>query len=253
MAKIMAKRILILGGTRDALELADALSAEAHFSVIYSLAGRVEHPRLPNCETRIGGFGGVNGLSTYLADNRIHAVIDATHPFAATIKQHAEQASQQQELPLLALVRPPWNAVEGDIWHEVPDLNSAAALVPRLGKRIFLAIGRQEVSVFAPCTDEYLLIRAIEPPTGPLPPNCDILLARGPFHFEDELKLLRDHAIDLVVTKNSGGPATYPKIAAARELHIPVVMVQRPRAPQVPSVATISSVLAWLQNISSAT
>lgn len=249
----MLKRILILGGTRDALELADALSAEPHFSVIYSLAGRVEHPRLPNCETRIGGFGGVDGLSTYLADNRIHAVIDATHPFAARIKQHAEQASQQQQLPLLALIRPPWNAVYEDIWHEVSDLHSAAALIPRLGKRIFLAIGRQEVSVFAPCTDEYLLIRAIEPPTGPLPPNCDVLLARGPFHFEDELKLLRDHAIDLVVAKNSGGTATYPKIAAARELHIPVIMVQRPRAPQVPSVAAISSALTWLHNLSSTT
>jgi precorrin-6A/cobalt-precorrin-6A reductase len=253
MATIMAKRILILGGTRDALELADTLSADAHFSAIYSLAGRVEHPRLPNCETRIGGFGGVSGLSTYLADNRIHAVIDATHPFAATIKQHAEQASQQQALPLLALVRPPWSAIDGDIWHEVPDLHSATALIPRLGKRIFLAIGRQEVSVFAPCTDEYLLIRAIEPPTGPLPPNCDVLFARGPFHFEDELKLLRDHAIDLVVTKNSGGTATYPKIAAARELHIPVIMVQRPRAPQVPSAATISSALTWLHHLSSTT
>jgi precorrin-6A/cobalt-precorrin-6A reductase len=249
----MAKRILILGGTRNALELADALSAEPHFSVIYSLAGRVEHPRLPNCETRIGGFGGIDGLSTYLADNRIHAVIDATHPFAATIKQHVEQASQRQNLPLLALVRPAWNAVDGDIWHEVPDLPSAAALIPRMGERIFLAIGRQEVSAFVPCTDEYLLIRAIEPPTGPLPPNCDILLARGPFHLEDELKLLRDHAIDLVVAKNSGGTATYPKIAAARELQIPVVMVQRPRAPQVPSVATISSALLWLHNLSSTT
>jgi precorrin-6A/cobalt-precorrin-6A reductase len=246
----MLKRILILGGTRDALELADALSAEPHFSVIYSLAGRVEHPRLPNCKTRIGGFGGVDGLSKYLADNRIHAVIDATHPFAARIKQHAEQASQQLELPFLALVRPPWSAVDEDIWHEVPDLHSAAALIPSLGKRIFLAIGRQEVSVFAPCTGEYLLIRAIEPPTGPLPPNCDILLARGPFHFEDELKLLRDHAIDLLVAKNSGGIATYPKIAAARELHIPVVMVQRPRALQVPLVATIPSALTWLYNLS---
>jgi precorrin-6A/cobalt-precorrin-6A reductase len=249
MARIMAKRILILGGTRDALELANTLSTEPHFSVIYSLAGRVEHPRLPNCETRIGGFGGVDGLSTYLADNRIHAVIDATHPFAATIKQHAEQSSQQQKLPLLALVRPPWSAVDGDIWHEVADLPSAAARIPRLGKRIFLAIGRQEVSVFAPCTNEYLLIRAIEPPTGPLPPNCDILLARGPFHFEDELKLLRDHAIDLVVAKNSGGTATYPKIAAARELHIPIVMVQRPPTPQTPSVATIPSALTWLHNL----
>jgi precorrin-6A/cobalt-precorrin-6A reductase len=245
----MVKRILILGGTRDALELADKLSAEGRFSVIYSLAGRVEHPRLPNCEVRIGGFGGIDGLSGYLMDERIHAVVDATHPFAARISQHVEEASQRLGLPLVALVRSPWIAVDGDVWHEVPDLQSAADVVPRLGKRVFLAIGRQEVSVFAQCTDGYFLIRAIEPPSGPLPPNCDVVLGRGPFHFDDELKLLRDHAIDLVVAKNSGGAATYPKILAAREIHIPVVMVQRPRAQQVLSVATPSAVLTWLHNL----
>ncbi len=244
----MTKRILILGGTSDALKLADALSTQPDFSVIYSLAGRVEQPRLPNCETRIGGFGGVDGLSRYLTDQRIHAVVDATHPFAATITQHVEQASHQSGVPLLALVRPPWTAVDGDIWHEAPNLQHAADLIPHMGKRIFLAIGRQEVSTFAPCTDAYFLIRAIEPPDDPLPPHRNILLARGPFHLEEELKLLRDHAIDLVVTKNSGGPATYPKIQAARQLQIHVIMMQRPTAPQAPKVASVASILPWLRD-----
>jgi len=189
----MAKRILILGGTSEALELASDLSGQKEFSVIYSLAGRVNHPRLPECEIRIGGFGGIDGLSSYLAEEHIQAVLDATHPFAAKITRHIEQASRQLGLPLLSLVRPPWTALAEDTWHEVPDLQEAVLTIPHLGKRVLLAVGRQEVSVFAQCANKYFLIRSIEPPSAPLPPNCNILLARGPFQLEDEIKLLRDH------------------------------------------------------------
>jgi precorrin-6A/cobalt-precorrin-6A reductase len=244
----MTKRILILGGTSDALELANHLSANEHFSLIYSLAGRVEHPRVPNqnCEIRKGGFGGIDGLISYLTTHRIQAIIDATHPFAAQITRHAEQASQTTHIPLLIYARPRWSAVPQDRWHEVLNLQSAADLIPGLGRRVFLAIGRQEVSVFAHCTGVHFLIRSIEPPTGPLPPDASILLARGPFHLDDERTLLRDHAIDVIVTKNSGGPATYAKVEAARQLNIPVIMVQRPPAPSAPSVTTIPAVEEWL-------
>ena len=239
-----------MGGTSDALELAGNLSGQKEFSVVYSLAGRVNQPRLPDCEIRIGGFGGIDGLSSYLIEEHIQAIIDATHPFAARITQHIDQASRQLGLPLLALVRPPWTALPEDIWHEVPDLQGAATAIPHLGKRVLLAVGRQEVSIFAQCTNEYFLIRSIEPPSEPLPPNSNILLARGPFQLEDEIKLLRDHRIDLIVSKNSGGAATYPKIQAARELGIPVVLVQRRPASQALSVTTVSSALAWLHKLS---
>jgi precorrin-6A/cobalt-precorrin-6A reductase len=246
----MTKRILILGGTSDALELANHLSTNERFRLIYSLAGRVEHPRVPNqsCEIRKGGFGGIDGLASYLTTHRIQAIIDATHPFAAQITRHAEVASQTTGIPLLIYARPPWTSLPQDRWHEVPNLQHAAALIPSLGRRVFLAIGRQEVSVFAYCTDAHFLIRSIEPPTGPLPPDANILFARGPFYLADELTLLRDHAIDVIVTKNSGGPATYPKVEAAREMQIPVIMVQRPPATSARPVTTIPAVEEWLKS-----
>jgi precorrin-6A/cobalt-precorrin-6A reductase len=243
------KRILILGGTSEALKLAGALCDRTQFTPIYSLAGRLENLRVPNCEVRIGGFGGIDGLSAYLAKERIDAVIDATHPFAARISHNVEQASHRLGLPLLALVRLPWSTMPGDVWHEVPDMHGAAAIIHNLGKRIFLAIGRQEVSAFAECPEEYFLIRAIENPSESLPPNSRILLARGPFHVEEEINLLRSYAIDLIVAKNSGGDATYPKLQAARELKIPVVMVQRPRTEQGLSVATVPAAIAWLEDL----
>jgi precorrin-6A/cobalt-precorrin-6A reductase len=243
------KRILVLGGTSEAFKLAETFQDQRRFSVIYSLAGRLENPRVPNCEIRTGGFGGVEGLSEYVTNHRIDAIVDATHPFAARISHNVEQASKQTGIPLLALVRPSWSPIAGDVWHEVPDIKGAAEIIQGLGKRILLTIGRQEASAFAECTDEYFLIRAIEKPDEPLPPNSHTLLARGPFQLEEERSLLRSHAIDLIVSKNSGGDAAYPKLQAARELRIPVVMVRRPRATQAPCVATISDAIAWLEDL----
>jgi precorrin-6A/cobalt-precorrin-6A reductase len=249
MIALPTKRVLILGGTTDALKLVDALSESKRFTAIYSLAGRLKNSSTPHCEIRVGGFGGFDGLCDYITKERIDAVVDATHPFAARISHNAEQASQRLSLPLLALVRPPWSAASGDMWHEVPDMRAAAEIIRSLGKRIFLTIGRQEASAFAACTEEYFLIRAIEDPGEPLPPNRHVLLARGPFQFADELNLLCSFAIDVVVTKNSGGDAAYPKIQAARELKIPVVMVQRPRATQAASVTTLPAVVQWLEDL----
>jgi precorrin-6A/cobalt-precorrin-6A reductase len=243
------KRVLVLGGTTDALKLVDALCESSRFTPVYSLAGRLKISNTPKCETRVGGFGGIDGLCDYITKERIDAVIDATHPFAARISYNAEQASQRLGLPLLALVRPPWSAVPGDIWHAASDMNAAAEIIHSLGRRIFLTIGRQEASAFAECTEEYFLIRAIEEPDEPLPPNRHVLLARGPFQLADELQLLSSSAIDVLVTKNSGGDAAYPKIQAARDLKIPVVMVQRPRASQAASVANLSAVVQWLEDL----
>jgi precorrin-6A/cobalt-precorrin-6A reductase len=240
------KRILILGGTQHALELADAVEREGHFYLIYSLAGRVAQPRTPKCETRVGGFGGVDGLVRYLRDNRIDALIDATHPFAAQISRNAVEASRQTGVPLIAFTRPPWAPVAGDRWRLVADMTAAADLVAQRGGRVFLSIGRQEVAAFADCKDADFVIRSIEPSDEPLPPRYELLLARGPFRVEDELELLKHQRIDLLVTKNSGGSATYAKIEAARSLEIEVVMIDRPIVSGRQEIGTVEEVPKWL-------
>jgi precorrin-6A/cobalt-precorrin-6A reductase len=242
----MPQRILILGGTQDALEVADALLRDARFHVIYSLAGRVASPRTPQCETRVGGFGGVEGLARYLRDSRIDALIDATHPFAANISRNAVEAACQAGAPLVVLVRPPWAPVEGDRWRMAVDMAAAAEMVAQRRGRVFLSIGRQEVSAFASCRHAEFVIRSIEPPDAPLPPHGEVLLARGPFRVEEELELFRRQRIDLLVTKNSGGPATYAKIEAARVLGIEVIMVERPAASAARRLNSVAEVLNWL-------
>ena len=214
--------------------------------LIYSLAGRVAHPRAPQCETRIGGFGGIDGLIHYLRDHTIDALIDATHPFAAQISRNAVEASRQSGAPLIAFTRPPWALVPGDRWSMVADMAAAADLVAQRGGRAFLSIGRQEVAAFAGCKDTDFVIRSIEPPDEPLPPRCELLLARGPFCVEDELELFGRRRINLLVTKNSGGSATYAKIEAARRLKIEVIMVERPIVSGQQAIYKVEEVLKWL-------
>jgi precorrin-6A/cobalt-precorrin-6A reductase len=239
-------RILILGGTGEASEIARRLADRSDLSVISSLAGRVNQPNIPDGPVRIGGFGGVDGLVSFLQNEKIGAVIDATHPFAVRISANAESACSQLGLPLIAFSRIPWAQQETDRWHVIPDIQSAAAYVVQTPSRVFLAIGRQQLDAFASCSKAWFLIRAIDPPDTSLPANTKLLLERGPFRLEDELRLLRDHAIDYIVSKNSGGHATYAKIEAARLLGVPVVMVERPQKHTVPTVGTIDGVLAEL-------
>lgn len=242
-------RVLILGGTREGAQLAARLSQRAGLAVISSLAGRVTDLKLPEGVVRVGGFGGLDGLASYLMNERITVVIDATHPYAARIGQNAEIACRQTGLPLISLDRPPWNRLDGDRWHEVGDIQAAAAFVNVKRARVFLSIGRQELASFSACSKAWFLIRAIERPAVQLPQHHQLILQRGPFEFEEEVRLLRDHAIDYVVSKNSGGQLTYNKIVAARSLNTPVVMVKRPFKHSVETFHTVEDVIARLDRL----
>jgi len=242
-------RILILGGTGEAAELAAQLASRNDLEFISSFAGRVSCPKYPIGAVRVGGFGGIEGLISYLITESISVVIDATHPFAVGISRNTEVACARLGLPLIALVRPTWQKQKDDLWHEVTTYVDAAEFVNRKKGRVFLSIGRQEVGSFADCNDAWFLIRAIEAPTGKLPQHHEILLQRGPFDLKEELQLLRDYSIDHIVSKNSGGSGTYTKIAAARLLEIPVVMVERPTKHAVPTVETVDEVVTELAEL----
>jgi precorrin-6A/cobalt-precorrin-6A reductase len=244
-----APRVLILGGTSEASELATHLVARSDVTVISSLAGRVSQPRLPAGIVRVGGFGGVAGLISYLVDEKIGVVIDATHPFASKISGNAELACNSLSLPLIALERPPWEPNEHDNWCTVPDAQAAASMVNYQRNRVFLSIGRQELGAFSNCEDAWFLVRAIDAPSETLPANSKLILKRGPFHLNDELQMLRTESISLIVSKNSGGTATYSKIEAARALRIPVVMIDRPRKHNVPTVSQPDDVLQKLAQL----
>ena len=240
-------RVLILGGTTEARGLAARLAGRADVDVVSSLAGRTSSPRLPAGRVRVGGFAGAAGLARWIGAHGIRAVIDATHPFASTISWHAAAAAAASHVPLLALRRTAWAPVEGDSWHVVPSVRDAALMLPDLGRRHFLTVGRQGVSSFADVTDAWFLVRSIDPPPGPAPPQMELLLDRGPFLLDAEIALMQDRRVDTVVTKNSGGPATSAKLAGARELGLPVVMVRRPATPDaVPEVADIQSAVEWV-------
>jgi precorrin-6A/cobalt-precorrin-6A reductase len=239
-------RVLILGGTSEAFELAAHLATKADLTVISSLAGRVSQPRQPAGIVRVGGFGGVAGLISYLVDEDIQVVIDATHPFASKISGNAELACNTLGVPLIALERPPWEPKEHDCWCAVPDVHAAASMVNYKRNRVFLSIGRQELGAFSNCEDAWFLVRAIDEPNEKLPANSKLILKRGPFHLTDELQMLRNESISLIVSKNSGGTATYSKIEAARALQIPIVMIDRPQKHKMPTVARPDDVLQKL-------
>lgn len=243
----LKKRLLILGGTTEATKLAAIAAKIDKIEVITSLAGRTQNPASPLGEVRIGGFGGVSGLIEYFHKQKIDLLIDATHPFAANISFNAALATAQSGLPHLILVRPAWQKVAGDNWIEVASNEEAARMLPQAAQRVFLTIGRQELAAFAHLNSQWFLMRMIDPPTAEaLIPKGKLLLAKGPFSLEHERQLLKEHQIDLVVSKNSGGDATYAKIIAARNLKIPVVMVQRPAIPEVEQVADVEAAINWL-------
>ncbi len=243
------KKLLILGGTGDAVRLSTQAAA-LNLVVISSLAGRTEQSRTADdgsaTQIRVGGFGGVGGLVTYLQQENIDLVIDATHPFAQQISGNAAAAAAICGLPRLLLQRPAWEAVTGDRWLSVQNHAEAADLLPGLAQRIFLTIGRQELSSYAHLSDLWFLMRSIDPPPTPLPPG-EIILAKGPFTLAAEKNLLLKHQIELIVSKNSGGAATYAKIETARELGLPVVMIERSPVPVEKMVNTVAEAVQWLQ------
>ncbi|GAA5016919.1 cobalt-precorrin-6A reductase [Kitasatospora paranensis] len=239
--------VLILGGTTEARRLAADLAADGTHRVTSSLAGRVAEPRLPVGEVRIGGFGGPAGLAAWLREQHVDALIDATHPFAERISRNAAAAAAEVHVPLLALRRPGWGPVDGDDWHLVGSLAEAARALDGLGERVFLTTGRQGLGAFAHLEQHWFLARSVDAPDTPLPPRTELLLDRGPFTLEGERAVLRAHRIDVLVTKDSGGAATAPKLTAARELGLPVVVVRRPPAPAgVPVAADVAAAAAWL-------
>ncbi|UNO41098.1 cobalt-precorrin-6A reductase [Streptomyces sp. MST-110588] len=251
--------VLILGGTTEARRLAAALTADRPSAphpgpplrVTSSLAGRVAEPRLPAGDVRIGGFGGPEGLARWLREHAVDALIDATHPFAGTISFHAAQAAATAHVPLLALRRPGWVPEPGDDWHPVGSLDEAAAALPALGERVFLTTGRLGLSAFAHAglAALWFLVRSVDAPEPPHPARMEVLLDRGPFTLDGERDLLRRHRVDVLVTKDSGGAATAPKLTAAREAGIPVVVVRRPPTPAgVPVATTWEAAATWVRD-----
>jgi precorrin-6A/cobalt-precorrin-6A reductase len=240
------ERVLIIGGTRDARLLAAALIA-AGFEPVTSLAGVTRKPALPQGVLRLGSFGGHEGIAAYVAEAGIGAIIDAAHPFAVRISDNANRAAALAGVPYLGFERPPWVAGAQDRWIAVDTASEAAAALEQ-GARVLLTIGRRDLDEFFGRKDLTGIVRMIEPPASPLPSGWSLLQARPPFAVDDELALMRREAIGTLVTKNSGGPAD-AKLAAARALGLPVVMIARPPKPAAVRASTIEEAVAWLRGV----
>jgi precorrin-6A/cobalt-precorrin-6A reductase len=238
--------VLLLGGTAEARALAKTLHPQT--DIISSLAGRVPDPALPVGPVRIGGFGGVEGLKRWLQEEGIDAVVDATHPFAATMTAHAAQACGQLQLPHLVLARPAWDPGVAVVVKS--DVEAAETVAKQGYSRVFLTTGRSGVNAFAD-SDAWFLIRAVtEPDDDVMPREYQLVLSRGPYHYDDEITLLRQHRIDALVTKNSGGDMTRAKLDAAAALDIPVVMVARPQLPAgISAVGTAQEAADWIAGL----
>ncbi len=244
------RRILLLGGTGDSRRLAERLQGRAGFDVITSLAGRTEQPATIPGGLRIGGFGGVDALAAYLQDEDVDLLVDATHPYAARISANAAAACRRTGTPRLLLARPPWRELPGDRWIRVPDATAAARALPGLARRVFLAVGRGELEAFAGLPEIWFLVRTVDAPREELPlERYEVVLGRGPFEENGERALFLLHGIEGLVTKNSGGEATYAKIAVARELGLPVVMIERPAHEAGETVGTVEEALARIETL----
>ncbi|MEL6965208.1 MAG: cobalt-precorrin-6A reductase [Pseudomonadota bacterium] len=240
-------KLLILGGTAEARALLGAVSEWPDLHAVMSFAGRTRHPNIDQGVLRLGGFGGVDGLASYLRDESIDVLIDATHPFAARMSMQAEEASNRTGIPRLKLLRPPWAKHPKDRWIDVSNAEEAARRLPGLARRVFLTTGHRDLEYFSNLNDIWFLIRTIEPIEQRLPNQACCIQARGPFSEKNEIALLNEYGIDALVTKASGGRLTYAKVAAARALDLPVVMIQRPKPPPGPIVPTVDDALAWLR------
>ncbi len=241
-------RILLLGGTTEASQLA-ALLSKSGMDAVFSYAGRTAAPVPQPLPTRVGGFGGVAGLVAYIRAKQITHLVDATHPFAAGMSGNAYAAAQETGVHLLRLERAAWVAGAGDNWTHVPDLEAAADALPDTPCTVFLAIGKQNLKTFAHAPQHHYLLRLVDAPEGDLPlPETTVILARGPFDVAGDTALMRDHGVTHIVCKNAGGAGAQAKLDAARTLALPVIMAQRPALPQVPSADTAQGVMTWLRH-----
>jgi precorrin-6A/cobalt-precorrin-6A reductase len=244
----MAK-VLILGGTTEARALGERLARRAGLDVTLSLAGRTASPVPHAVPVRVGGFGGAAGLADYLRTERADALIDATHPYATVISRNAAAAARETGVAFVALRRPPWIAVDGDHWTEVNGNAAAVDAIGPEGRSVFVALGRNELAPFAGAPQHRYLVRSVDPIDPPLPlPRVTYVTARGPFSEAEDRALMHAHAIEIVISKNSGGSAAYGKIAAARALGIEVIMLRRPPAAEGPAVESVDAALAWLDH-----
>lgn len=242
-----APRLLILGGTSEARDLAAALAAQGGFALSLSLAGRTRNPAAQAATVRSGGFGGAEGLAAHLVAAQIDALIDVTHPFAAQISRNAAAAARRAGVPILALVRPAWEPQSGDRWMAAKDIGDAIEKLGPAPRRVLAALGRNEVRALEAAPQHHYLVRSIDPVEPPLAlPHVRYIEARGPFAEADEHALILENHIDAILSKNSGGAATYGKIAAARALGVEVILVARPARPAVETVADIGAAMAWL-------
>jgi precorrin-6A/cobalt-precorrin-6A reductase len=244
-------RILILGGTREAVELAQRLHERDALEIVSSLAGRTHAPHMPPGKVRVGGFGGAAGLRDYLVREKIDLLIDATHPFAERMHGNAAEASRGAGVPLLRLERPAWQPQSGDRWIMVESADDSAQLASTHGKRAFLTTGVKDLGAFRDIEDVWFLVRLVEAPPEPMPiRHCELIRGRGPFAAPDEEALMRRYNIDLLISKESGGDSTYGKIEAARKLGIPVIMIRRPAAKAGAEIVTsIDAVISWIDEI----
>lgn len=244
----MTPNLLVLGGTTEATALCRRL-AELDVRGTVSFAGRVERPVRQPLPQRVGGFGGAEGLAGYMRQHGITHLVDATHPFAAQMSAHAVAASEMTNVPLIALTRAPWFPGEGDDWTMVPDIPAAVAALNRPASRIMLAVGRMHLAEFAPNPQHFYLLRLVDPPAAPLSfPDHDVVVDRGPFTEAGDLELMRAHGIEQVVSKNSGGTGAFAKLAAARRLGLPVLMIDRPRLPTRTEAHSVDEVIGWLSH-----
>lgn len=241
-------RLLILGGTSEASALAREIAGRRDLDPVLSLAGRTRNPAPPPIPFRIGGFGGADGLKAYLAETVTHAVIDATHPFAARMSRNAAMACRDTGTPLAILTRPAWHPQPADRWICVPDIEAAVTALGTTPRTVFLTVGGLQLSAFARAPQHRYIVRTIEPPEALRHlPLHRLVLARGPFSVEDETALMRSEKVDILVTKNSGAAATAAKLTAARTLGIEVIMIERPVPEAVPTFETVSGILAWIE------
>ena len=229
--------------------MANAMAAQGLHGTV-SFAGRVDRPRRQPLPQRVGGFGGVEGLVSYLREHAITHLVDATHPFAAQMSRNSVKAAAEAGIPLLALTRPAWQAQAGDRWIHVPDIPAAVRALDGPARRVMLAVGRMHLDEFAPNPQHIYLLRLVDPPKTPPPfPEYNVIVDRGPFSAESDRALMETHGIDLIVSKNAGGTGASAKLAAARALDLPVVMIDRPALPDRPQVATPQEVLDWVGHV----
>lgn len=242
--------ILILGGTSEARELAGRLAVRGDCTIVLSMAGRTRSPALQPVPVRVGGFGGAAGLARHLEAEGISLLIDATHPYAAQISRNAVEAAHSAGVPLIALRRPAWAPVGGDRWREVDSVEEAVGALGQTPRRVMVTLGRQELLPFERAPQHSYLVRSVDPVEPPLGlPVATYILGRGPFDESSERALLRKHQIEAIVSKNSGGTATYGKIAAARKLGIEVVMIGRPDLPEAASAGSMDEAVAMADHV----